>query len=373
MVKMDEIKIVKYQESDYSKFSDFARVAFHSKYILSDEKFLDWQYLSPGSALLLAKKGSPTTSLGTKHEEIIGFFGYKDFPYKIYGETKNARVIMNLFVAEKYRMAGVGPKLVEAVFDTENYILSSSLNEASRKLYWHYRPSFKEVGDLNRYMAVLGGHKLMEGFNYREIASQEPRNDNRNYSNVRLPRPEDGTRNDINFTSLEKADARFDNFWARVRGRYLATIERYSEYLNWRFFKHPIFEYKSIVAEKGGSVYGFLFWRMEEVDDFKIARIIDFVAEESSEASLLREFLERAKEAGAYAADFMFSGDFYKNSLEAVGFFDTKGTDFDKFPIRFNPLSYSKFVINIAYDIPAPLADCYLTKADSDQDRPNPH
>ena len=52
---MDDIKI-KISKSDYPKFRDFVRLAFQPKYILGDEKFLDWQYASPGG-VFFAKRG----------------------------------------------------------------------------------------------------------------------------------------------------------------------------------------------------------------------------------------------------------------------------------------------------------------------------
>lgn len=354
---MDDIRIIKYQTSDYPRFRDFVRVAFHSKYILSNEKFLDWQYLSQGACLLLAKRG----------EDIIGFFGYKDFSYKVYGESKSVRAVMNLFADEKYRMAGVGPMLAREVFGTPNYILVSSYNDAAQKLYRHLSPNWTEAGDLSRFFAVLAPHKLMEGF----VAP--PRHSDQSADGEESLRSFTLVQNDTRVESVKQISKEYDDFWQKVRERHPVTIERTSEYLKWRYLDHPFLDYQFLAVRQVGKLAGFLVYRFEEADGFKIARIIDFAAEESAEVLLLNEFLSRASEAGANAADFMFSGPFYRNSLKATGFFDVLGTDFAKFPIRFNPLSYSKFVINIAYDIPAPFKDVYLTKGDSDQDRPNPH
>ncbi|GEM_PF-2942102 len=374
---MDEIKIVKYQKSDYLEFRDFARAAFHSKYILSDEKFLDWQYLSLNSALVLAKKG----------EDIMGFFGYKDFLYKVYSETKNVRAVMNLFADEKYRMAGVGPMLAREVFNSSNYILVSSYNDAAQKLYRHFRVGWTEAGDLNRFFAVLAPHKLMDGFKIPHLPPPFAKEGGKSIRGFTIPHlnppPSAEGGGKLKIEKSTEVSKEFDEFWQKVRTRYSVTIERSSEYLRWRYLDHPFFAYQFLAARRDGKLTGFLVYRLEEADSsrqgeakaegFKIARIIDFIADEWAEVSLLQEFLSRARSDGAQAADFMFSGLLYRESLQTVGFFDVAGTDFEKFPIRFNPLSYSKFVINIAYDIPAPLSDGYLTKGDSDQDRPNPH
>ncbi|MFA6536537.1 MAG: GNAT family N-acetyltransferase [Candidatus Paceibacterota bacterium] len=344
---MDDINLIGYQKNDYQKLRDFVGQTFQSKYILGDEKFLDWQYSGSG-ALLLAKV----------REEIVGFLGYKDFPYKIYGETKEVRVVMNFFAAPKYRRAGVGPRLAQQVFSTPNCILVSGYNDTAQSLYEHLRANWTGSGDLFRFFSVLAPHKLMS--HLKPLASSFGRKKALGSVNIKV-------------TVVQKISKDVDEFWQTVRDRYSVTIERGSEYLKWRYLGHPFFDYQFLEAREDGKLLGFLIYRFEEVEDFKIARIIDFVSNEVAEVSLLKKFLDLARTAGAQAADFMFSGQLYQDSLKVAGFFDVSGTDFSKFPVRFNPISYSKFNINIACDIQAPIQDMYLTKGDSDQDRPNPH
>lgn len=346
---MEGISITPYTREDLSRFQEYIRAAFHDKYILADERFLEWQYTSSG-VLMLARRGS----------EIVGHFGWRDFPYKVYEESRTVRVVMNLFVEEKYWMAGVGPLLVKNAFDTPYPILVSGYNEAARQLYPRYRSNWREAGNLSRFMAVLkSGHPFFKSYQIPKW-----REERKNLSEVEIRK----------VTHLDdRSAAALTDFWRRVRNRYPVTIEREPEYLGWRFFGHPHLAYSCLVASREETLAGFLIWRIESAEDFSIARIIDFVSEESAERALLDEFLDEAGDEGAAAADFMFSGPHYRKALGDSGFFDIAGTDFVNFPIRFSPVSYSKLQINIAYDIPAPLPDCYITKADSDQDRPNPH
>ena len=80
--------------------------------------------------------------------------------------------------------------------------------------------------------------------------------------------------------------------------------------------------------------------------------------------------------------DFMFSGDYYHQSLKEAGFFEAEGTTLQQLPILFNPISYKQRLINfMVFNKDKNIdqnqfynsSNWYLTKGDSDQDRPNPH
>lgn len=336
---MNKFSIETYSQKDFSDFQEYIKAAFHPKYILGDEKFVDWQY---GNSLYLAKH----------NEKVIGHFGFRDLPYKVYDKTITIRVLANLLVLEDYRRTGVGALLAKRVLETPNHILVSGYNALSERLLSRLRPKWQDAGNLNRYFSILDNrHAIFGKFN--------------------------GPVTEIKKFSGQLAEAldieEAGLLWQRVRNRYPVTVERSADYLSWRFLRHPFFQYQFLSIRENGESAGYLVYRIEESGGFKIARIIDCVAKEGVEGRLFAGLLEQAKSLGAQAADFMFSGSLYGQALIDAGFFDISGTDFEKFPIFFSPLSAKKFYINIAYDFKSPLSDCYLTKADGDQDRPNPH
>jgi len=97
---------------------------------------------------------------------------------------------------------------------------------------------------------------------------------------------------------------------------------------------------------------------------------------------LLKKFVLDVQRKNADMADFMFSGNYYHKILKTVGFFEANNTIFKNFPILFNPISYKKSYINFMVwskdkninqnEFYNP-SNWYLTKGDSDQDRPNTH
>jgi hypothetical protein len=339
---MRNLKILPYQESDFIDFQNYINSAFNSKYILGEQKFLKWQYKT--GELYLAKSD----------DKIIGHFGFRSIPYKVYDKTFTVRVLMNLFTLESYRSIGVGTMLAKIVFDTLDPILVSGYTPLAQKLFSHISKDWKQAGNLSRYFIILNTEDpIFAGY---KIIS-------RNKKNL----------SDFKFEIKDSipSDIDIENFWVKIRDNYKITVERTPDYLKWRFFNNPFLDYKILTAYHNGNCLGFLIYRCEESGNFKIFRVIDFISEEKSEKLLLLKFLEIAKKEKASAADFMFSGSFYKKSLEDTGFFDNAGTDFEFFPILFNPISAKKTFINIAYDLKTTLNDCYFTKADGDQDRFN--
>ena len=323
-----------------NNFKDYITAAFSPNYILNDPDYLSWQY--DGGNVYVAKIG----------DQIVGHFGFRDFFYKVGENTKPFRVLMNLFVLEPYRVMGVGALLAQKVFDTPADIVVSGYTAVASKLFHRLHPKWHEMGDMSRYFCVFdGNHKLLSEFSIPKIIAGK----------FLLPPAENKV------FSMEE----LSELWHKIKDRYQVSIERTKEYLNWRFINHPSLKYSFLVARRKGIVSGYLVFRFEENDAFKIGRIIDLVSTKEAECELLNLFVGSCKKAGATAADFMFSGKEYGESLEQAGFFNVAGTDFDRFPILFSPISRKKFNINIAGTMNIGLDQCYFTKADGDQDRPN--
>jgi len=342
MCGMDSIGVEKYNQNNEAAFATYIKNAFHAKYILSDPKFVQWQF--------------DTLYIAVIDKKIIGHFGFRDVLYKVGNESTKVRVLMNLYVRDLYHKAGVGPLLVKKVFDTSNPVFVSGYNEVSSRLYAHFRSGWKDAGMLRRFIKILDPeHLFTKKFTIPKVSEAE----------IQVPA-------EFSVEQVHRADSSFDALWGRVRDRYQCTIERSSEYLNWRFFTHPHLQYVVHVVRKGSDLFGFIVSRKEESQGFSIRRIIDCVAQEGYEKVLLGKVIQLARDEKATMVDFVHSGSWYDSVLVAVGFFDTAGTDFSAFPIVFSPISWERTSIRVAYDLNESLDDCYITKADGDQDRPNP-
>jgi GNAT superfamily N-acetyltransferase len=133
-------------------------------------------------------------------------------------------------------------------------------------------------------------------------------------------------------------------------------------FLHRRYREHPRFRYE-VVDEQAA-------YRIETVagSSAKVARIIDFLGDEA----LAGRVADEAEQAGAVFADFSCTSARFGAPLEAVGFTLDPGL-----PGRFQPLDFSDRPIVSCFWAAPRLGvdfaggDVYVTRADSDLDRPN--
>tara|TARA_Y100000310_G_scaffold345408_1_gene464651 strand:- start:4507 stop:5601 length:1095 start_codon:yes stop_codon:yes gene_type:complete len=356
-----------FKKQDFEKLAEFVKKHFHEKYILSDEKFFEWQYLS-----------NPYTNdyaffLLEKDENIYGYIGMVPLDCKIGDSTVQLNTFVNLFVDERVRSLGFGTLLIKRAMEEKSPAMVIGYNPDSFSIYQKLG-DWRGLGKFYRYAYI---------FNQDSVKKLLPADVTKHHIILNKGAKHDGSEEShgLIFEQIKTFDKSFDDFWKSVRSRYVITTERTSIYMNWRYANHPHFKYNIQIAKKDNQIMGYIIYRIETVDNFSIVRIVDFVSQEQVQTVILQNFLSEVR-TQADMADFMFSGQQYHETLKKLGFFDVCGTSFEKFPIYFNPIDYSKNYINfcawkkqesIDKNVFYNRNNWYLTKGDSDQDRPNPH
>ncbi len=368
-----------FRKDDFPKLAEFVKSEFHEKYILSDEKFFEWQYRSnpylSDYAFFLLEQGSA----------LYGYIGMVPLDYKINGQTARLNMYANLLVDERVRSLGLGTLLIQRAMQAKSPAAISGYTPKSFPIYQKLG-DWKALGNFYRYVFFFNPDavkKLLPD-------SVSSRGSDSDRGDPALQSKDDGiasllsvARNDrsLSFEPITAFDSSFDEFWKNARNRYVITVERTSAYLNWRYANHPHFNYEMRVAKKDGQIIGYVIYRIERVDGFSIARIVDFVSDDQGEAGVLRKFVSEVANS-VDMIDFMFSGQYCHAALKQLGFFNVYGTPFEHLPMYFNPISYSKNYINFcAWQGNGPIDkdafynhnNWYLTRGDGDQDRPNPH
>jgi len=134
---------------------------------------------------------------------------------------------------------------------------------------------------------------------------------------------------------------------------------------DWRYRDHPRFRYELI-----GDASGFAAYRIEQIagSSAKVMRIADLLGGESLAATLV----EAAEREGVVFADSYCTSPRFAAPLEAAGFAAVDGL-----PGRFQPLDFSdRPIVSNFWAAPGlgvdfASGDLYVTRADSDLDRPN--
>lgn len=186
------------------------------------------------------------------------------------------------------------------------------------------------------------------------------------------------------FTAANELPEDWDVRWAQIAPTTIGAA-RDAAYLNWRYRRHPMFEYRFIAANQG-----LLVWRLETIrlktetgqePIDRIGRVVEFLpASRENARELLSALFQQLIEADAVGADFYGYHGESRHWMGEYGFLPIESqADGAALPARFQPLDgkspaiMSSMFIN--GDAPACSAnsDCawYWTKSDADQDRPN--
>jgi len=136
-------------------------------------------------------------------------------------------------------------------------------------------------------------------------------------------------------------------------------------FLDWRYREHPRFRYELLRDETGFAAY-----RIEQVAGLpaKVMRVTDLLGGEE----LAQALVEAADRERVAFADFYCTSAGFAAPLELAGF-----TRRDGLPGRFQPLDFSdrpivsNFWVTPRLGVDFTGGDLYVTRADSDLDRPN--
>jgi len=257
----------------------------------------------------------------------VAMLGWIEFDACVGEERVPGGWMTNWLVVPEARGRKLGLALVERALEAEyEFVGALGANSATRHVLGGF--GFAEVG-MFRWVRVFDAAALRGLLGGRE-----------------LPRPE--------------APAE-----ASGHGRFVGAC-RDAEFLRRRYREHPRFRYE-VVDEK--AVY-----RIETVpgSSAQVMRIVDFFGGEALAARLA----EAAEAAGVVFADFSCTGARFGAPLEAAGF-EREDRLPAALPGRFQPLDFSdRPIVSCFWAAPrlgVDLAggDLYVTRADSDLDRPN--
>lgn len=126
----------------------------------------------------------------------------------------------------------------------------------------------------------------------------------------------------VKINEISSFDERVDVFWKNVSNDYGIITVRDRKYLNWRYFERPNTDYKAFLAEKDGSIEGYMILCTRTFNHEKEGYVVDVLA--SSEdifKYLIRVAIEYfKKEKVAHTRCFMLNGHFGYKILKQSGF-----------------------------------------------------
>jgi hypothetical protein len=289
---------------------------------------------------------------------VIAQLGYVPFSGRsAEGDRFSGAYPINLMISPSYRAAGLGAVLLKRLMADTDCVLNPGSSEAGANLCLGL--GMRDLGTLPRYLAVLdhsaalplsANGRLPAGITVVPRMS-EPQGSGEPHLVRRLP------------SGIPS------HFPLPTRA---CAAERNPSYLRWRYERHPGIMYEFLLAPDLQSLLVFHEER-EAQSGTLVVRIVDLLAGEQMQDALLAGLLRVAQSRGAALVDFYCSLTSYDSALRRTGFFPEPEHGESRFAALFQPLDFRKRGIRTMVAGPGPLPQpaWYVSKGDSDQDRPN--
>ncbi|MGO4694450.1 GNAT family N-acetyltransferase [Paenibacillus sp. 2TAB26] len=306
-----------------------------------------------------------------KDNKIIGLLGVMPFEVNNKGVAGIGCSLTNWIVPPEYRSTGAGYALFHTVKERNpELILSLGINSTVTKLY--KKMGWNILQDVPRWIGVVNKpitiEKMLNG-NERPLR----------YWNELKTIP---SNSDYHISDLVEEE--WDRFYEQFFAPKTIGFARNYQFIKWRYINHPIFEYKILTCKDSHNhIMGIAIIRIESLLNIgeKIGRIVEFIAADQDSSICL------ANAVAGLARDCLFL-DFYCFSsistwgLEAIGFKRILESENDSVvvPTRFQPIDLTITNMMAAFSVQPDIKNkinlaeesCfYITKGDSDQDRPN--
>ena len=323
-------------------------------YVMLSPTFLRWQFLdNPAN-----HTGGYTIWLAVHRDVIVAQLGFVPFLGSTpTGQRFEGAYPINLMVRPEYRAAGVGAILLARLLKAVPSLVNPGVNQAGATLGEGL--GMRDLGYLSRYVAVIDGQAARA----LAVDGQLP-------VGVEEVTPVGTAAGQV--ISSTKVPKGVGASFAFPRPCFGA--ERNRDFLRWRYENHPAFTYEFLFSPDLEGVLVFHEER-EKSTGALIIRIVDVLANVEHQTALFQAMLLAAKARKAAIVDFFFSLGCYNSALAEAGFFEeAKGSD-ARIAALFQPLNFRKSGIRVLACHPdwsnGSQEDWYITKADSDQDRPN--
>lgn len=357
------------KKSELGKLLAFNGKEYGAGHILTNKKYLDWQFGS------FPKQSSFFSILGlfNKRDELLGVLGLNFLDFNFFGRSLTGTSLANLMIKKELRNLGFGAFLLEKAIALNDLAVDHGLNKNSVSLFGSFG---WQINDLAKHIFIINPAKSARLTGRKNIS----------FRSSIIKKPIKGDKSKFFFRKTEKSEKALDEFWQKAKPDYPITVQRTSPYLNWRYFNHPFFNYRFFTAKakakaKAKAIEGFIVLRIERALNYKVARIVDLVAQGTAQDFLLQKSIEYCKDQKIDFIDYYFSGKFHLSALKRAGFINGQKGKYNYLPTLFSPIARGKKKrINFATKLNGQRLNSklsrnfnnwYTTKAGGDQDRPN--
>lgn len=304
-------------------------------HIMTDREYLDWQYLNaPGNVCFPKYPNLILKNSG----DIVGHLGMIPYSFNFPGKSANGAFLASLIVSKELRSRGAGVMLVREAEKYFDVLYTTGFSPPSAPVLKFC--NWASPQNMARWVCDCG----------------------------KTPDPAD----DGFVVLIRRFGDEWDQYWKKAGKYYGVTIDRSSNYLNWRFCDNPKIKYHIFGIDPNGTG-GYMVLRMENGNEFQGMRIVDLVASDKAAGALLRFSASFAKGQKADFIDFFSFPGRYSTALQISGFYRYNPGMAEDPPIFILPTDRKKLTLNFSYKVvkgePISPEDWFVVKSDGDRDR----
>ena len=348
---------------DSKDVQDFYRSNWNRPIALFDNDFYNWQFKSPPAHNNL---DASVIAFDIKKKLILGVMGVTKRPMVLNGESVSGGELTTWMISEKLQGTGVGTKIVQYCQSQYDALTGFGISGASLRVF--RRQDFRFIRQIPRFIRVINFEPLKKYAKYDPLAQDL-------IDRWTVTKSSRFTEKDFNKATVEISNNYFK--------QHFNHFSRDFAHLKWRYQDHPYFQHLQFIISsslKNNDAPVFVCLREElSISDFKILHVLDcFGADENIPAAI--DFIEN------YAVDHDFDViDFYCTAASVnchfinSGWFSTSDDLCFQLPNLFHPIEMREPpTSNVVYwsknnfEKMADLSNLYITKQDSDCDRPTP-
>lgn len=334
--------------------TEFIKREWERPIVLSEPRYYEWQFKEPPAAggrdpcvVTLSPKGTIVGFMGL----VVRHFRLGDVRYKVAEPT-------TWVIAKEERGKGLGRRLLEFLQLRYQLLITQGPSSMSPPLF--LRAGFKLVHRWPRFLRVLDEQLVSD------IGEISPLG-RRLFEVPTLHASIFYNAHQIRFEDIALSNS---------NSRHFNSFERVPEELKWRYVDHPILSYEvTRVASELGIVY--VIHRINDFPGFRVIHVMDVLGDEAAVPAAVSFLDQLGLDVGASLLEFYCATPRITRHFWSQGWLSNSDDTFVRVPHLFHPVSlsepctpplilWSRQKMSDLLD----LGNLYLTRADTDLDRP---
>lgn len=341
--------------------SNFYERHWKREIALSIPSFYKWQFTESPSD---EGNDHSMVALNKNSGDLYGVMALNRRPFFLNGSKLNGAELTTWVVDEKHTGKGIGKKILKEIQSRYDVLVGMGITDMALSIY--LKNGFRYIKAVPRYVKIFDFDKIKSYAEYsgftKSLAEQ--------WLNIEKKE----------FTICPISKECFKPIDSIVQKSYNHFSRNY-DYLHWRFFEHPVFQYNLNLIRTKGDNKGkgcIVCTRVEnKIENLNILHVLDFFGDPSDMHAAISYVNEFCFNNNIHLADFYCTTTSISKYFICAGWFSTNDDTYFQFPHLFHPLelrippttSLIYWSKNNFIDM-TDISRLYLTKQDCDLDRP---